>query len=69
MMSTSNPPVTKTPLTAYMDLYDLHKHVVALNNGKIKRVVGYKLRRPQFGEAEIREVVEKWKAERTFPNV
>lgn len=69
MNATSSPPVTKTPLNAYMDLYDLHKHVVAFNNAKIKRVIGYALRRPQFGQAEIREIVDKWKAERTFPNV
>jgi hypothetical protein len=70
MLSKSDPPVLKTtPLDAYMDLYDLQKHVVALNNGKIKRVIGYQLKRPKFDHDAIHEVVEKWKAERVWPNV
>jgi hypothetical protein len=70
MLAASNPPVLKTtPLDAYMDLYDLQKHVVAFSNAKIKRVLGYKLVRPEFSQDAIREVVEKWKAERVWPNL
>jgi hypothetical protein len=70
MLQQSEPKVSKTtPLDAYMDLYDLRKHVVALSNAKIKRVLGYQLRRPTFDQDAIREIVEKWKAERVWPNV
>jgi hypothetical protein len=70
MLKHSNPKVSSTtPLNAYMDLYDLQKHTVALNNSKIKRVLGLQLKRPKFDEEAIREVVEKWKAERVWPTV
>jgi hypothetical protein len=70
MLASSDPPVSKTtPLDAYMDLYDLQKHVVALDNAKAKRVLGVQLVRPSFSQDAIREVVEKWKAERVWPNL
>lgn len=50
-----------------MDKYALAKHVVALNNTKIKEVVGYKLKYPQFSHDTVREVVDKWKAEGSWP--
>ncbi|KIK06638.1 hypothetical protein K443DRAFT_674295 [Laccaria amethystina LaAM-08-1] len=69
MLMNSNPPVTKTPLTAYMDKYALEKHVVAFNNAKIKAVMGYKLKKPQFNHETIKEVVDKWKAEGSWPTL
>ena len=67
MIQSSNPPIPNTPLSAYMDKYALAKHVVALNNTKIKEVVGYKLKYPQFSHDTVREVVDKWKAEGSWP--
>lgn len=67
MITTSKPPVPNTPLSAYMDQYLLSKHSVALSNEKIKEIIGYKLRYPQFDHAAIKEVVEKWKEEGSWP--
>jgi hypothetical protein len=68
MLMKSTPPITKTPLTAYMEKYTLEKHVVGLDNSKIKQIVGYKLRRPEFNHENVRDLVDKWKAEGAWPN-
>ncbi|GLB35141.1 putative NAD dependent epimerase dehydratase [Lyophyllum shimeji] len=67
MITTSNPPIPNTPLSAYMDKFALSKHVVAFNNTKIKEVIGYKLKRSHFDHEAIKEVVDKWKAEGSWP--
>ncbi|KAL1746969.1 hypothetical protein HDZ31DRAFT_80791 [Schizophyllum fasciatum] len=67
MVQKSNPPIPNTPLSAYMDNYQLEKHVVAFDNRKIKDVLGYKLRKPKFEHDGIRDVVDKWKAEGSWP--
>ncbi|TFK42765.1 hypothetical protein BDQ12DRAFT_696217 [Crucibulum laeve] len=69
MLQASNPPCPNTPLSAYMDKYALDKHVVALNNTKIKEVIGYKLKKPQLNHETIKEVVDKWKAEGSWPHL
>ena len=70
MISKSNPPVImRGECAAYMDLYHLRRHVVAFNAQKIKEVVGYKLRRPEINHATIKEIVDKRKAEHTWPNL
>lgn len=68
MITTSNPPVPNTLFTSYMDLYNLKKHVIAFDAAKIKNVVGYQLKRPQFDHDAIRDMVEKLKAEHSWPN-
>ncbi|KAJ8595611.1 hypothetical protein M405DRAFT_806987 [Rhizopogon salebrosus TDB-379] len=67
MLQTSNPPIVQTPLNAYMDSWALSRRKLAYNNNKIKNVLGYKLNRPQFTHDELREVVDKWKAEGSWP--
>lgn len=69
MLSKSNPQITMTPLNPYMDKYTISKHVVAFDNSKIKKVVGYKLLRPKFNNANIKEVVDKWETEGVWPKV
>ena len=69
MIQKSNPPVSKLHYTAYMDVYHLKKHVVAFNATKLKEVVGYTLRRPQINHDTLREVIEKLKAEGSWPNL
>ncbi|KAF8123778.1 hypothetical protein EV363DRAFT_1587130 [Boletus edulis] len=69
MLQRSNPPITHTPLNAYMDKYALSKHKLAYNNEKIKSIVGYELKRPSFDRETLREVVEKWKEEGTWPRL
>ena len=68
MITTSNPPIPNTRFSSYMDLYNLKKHVVAFNADKIKNIVGYKLKRPEFNHEALRDMVEKLKAENSWPN-
>jgi len=67
MITSSNPPIPNTPLSAYMDKYALSKHVLAFDNSKIKEIIGYKLKQPEFNHAAIKEVVDKWKEEGSWP--
>lgn len=69
MITTSNPPIPNTHLSAYMDEAALQKRVIAFSNEKIKNVVGYKLEQPAFGQQSLKEVVDKWKAEGSWPNI
>ncbi|TCD65420.1 hypothetical protein EIP91_002719 [Steccherinum ochraceum] len=69
MITTSNPPIPNTHYSAYMDLYNLRKHVVAFNAGKIKRVVGYKLRHPKMTNEVLKDIIDKLKAENSWPNL
>lgn len=52
-----------------MDSFALAKHVLAYNNTKIKEVVGYKLKKPLFNHETIKEVIDKWKEEGSWPNL
>ncbi|KAI6043050.1 hypothetical protein EDC04DRAFT_2891319 [Pisolithus marmoratus] len=67
MLQLSNPPVTQTPLNAYMDKYALSRHRLGYSNHKIKRILGYQLQRPNFCQETIQDVVDKWKAEGSWP--
>lgn len=67
MLQKSNPPVPNTPLSAYLDKYALAKHTVTFSNTKIKEVVGYKLNYPEFNHDTIKEVIDKWKEEGSWP--
>ncbi|THV07857.1 hypothetical protein K435DRAFT_772217 [Dendrothele bispora CBS 962.96] len=69
MIQASNPPITNTTLSAYMDKWDLDKHTVAFNNNKIKQVVGYQLKRPEFNQQVLKEIVDKWREEHCWPNL
>lgn len=68
MITTSNPPIPNTQFTPYMDVYQLRRHVVAFNADKLKKVTGYQLKWPQFNHDAIRDMVEKLKAEQSWPN-
>jgi len=68
MITESNPPIPNTHFTAYTDIYNLKRHCVAFNADKLKRIVGYQLKRPQLDEASVREVIEMLKAEGSWPN-
>ncbi|KAF6764986.1 hypothetical protein DFP72DRAFT_869721 [Ephemerocybe angulata] len=67
MLMKANPPISKTPLTAYMDKYTLEKHVIAFPNNKIKQVIGYQLKHPEFNHAAVKDIVDKWKEEGSWP--
>ncbi|KAJ8093315.1 hypothetical protein PM082_020801 [Marasmius tenuissimus] len=67
MIQNSNPPISNTPLSAYMDQYALEKRVVGLDNTKVKEILAYQFRRPNFGHDIIKEIVDKWKDEGSWP--
>lgn len=67
MLQASNPPIQNCPLTAYMDTQSLTKHNLAYNNTKIKEVVQYKLKRPQFTQELLKDIVDKFKADGIWP--
>ena len=69
MLEKSDPPVSNTPLSAYMDKYALEKHTVGFTNTKVKEVIGYQLKYPQFNHERVKDIVDKWKAERSWPIV
>ena len=67
MITKSKPPMTNNHYSAYMDIYLLKKHIVSFNAQKIKEVVGYKLRRPNINADTVKEIVDKLKAEGSWP--
>lgn len=67
MLQASNPPIQNSPLTAYMDTHALAKHNLAYNNTKMKEILQYKLKRPEFTQENLKEIVDKWKTEGTWP--
>jgi hypothetical protein len=69
MLTRSDPPVTLTPFTAYMNTFSLSKHTVAFSNKKIQRIIGYHLRRPSMTADVLYEIVDKWKAEGIWPTI
>jgi hypothetical protein len=69
MLTKSEPPVTRTPLSAYMDTFSLSKHTVAFSNKKVQRIIGYHLKRPTMTADVLYEIVDKWKAEGSWPTI
>lgn len=67
MITTSNPPVPNTPLSAYLDLYLLSKHQFGLSNKKIRDILGFTPKVPGITETAIKELIQKWKEEGTWP--
>lgn len=67
MITTSDPPILNTPLTAFLDGYMLRRAVFAFNNSKIKRITGFKLKHPTFEKAELEDMIDKWKKEGSWP--
>ncbi|KAI0064703.1 NAD-P-binding protein [Artomyces pyxidatus] len=67
MITTSNPPVPNTHLSAYMDTFTLSKHSIALSNAKFKRIIGYKFKHPDMTPDLMRDIVDKWKDEGSWP--
>jgi len=52
-----------------MDIFSLSKHTVAFSNKKIQRVIGYHLKRPNMTADFLYEIVDKWKAEGSWPTI
>lgn len=67
MITTSNPPVPNTPLSAYLDLYLLNKHPLGLSNKKIRKVMGFEVKVQGITETAIGELIQKWKDEGSWP--
>ncbi|KAI0316784.1 NAD-P-binding protein [Amylostereum chailletii] len=69
MITKSNPPCPNTSLSAYMDVFSLQKHTIAFSNSKIKRIVGFNLARPTMTQETLLDIVDKWKAEGSWPKL
>lgn len=69
MITQANPPVPNTHINAYMEEHELKRVTLSYNADKIKNIVGYKLKRPVFTQENIKEIVEKWKEEGSWPNI
>lgn len=70
MLQKSNPPLSSTThLSAYMDVFTLSKHVFHFSNEKIKNVVGYQLKVPKMTLDVLQDIVDKFKAEGSWPRV
>jgi hypothetical protein len=69
MLQASKPPIQNSPLSAYMDTHQLARHKLSYNNSKIKEIVQYKFKRPQFTQENLKEIIDKWKAERSWPTL
>jgi hypothetical protein len=69
MLQNSNTPIMHSALDAYMDKYALSRHKLAYSNNKIKNIIGYQLKYPLFNHETLKEVVEKWKDEGTWPRL
>ncbi|KAK1233959.1 hypothetical protein PQX77_002849, partial [Marasmius sp. AFHP31] len=67
MIQNSSPPISNTPLSAYMDQYALEKRIVGLDNTKVKEILAYQFRHPDFGHDIIKAIVDKWKEEGSWP--
>ncbi|KAI0781092.1 hypothetical protein BD413DRAFT_20648 [Trametes elegans] len=67
MITTSHPPIPNTQFSSYMDVYNLRKRVIAFSADKIKNVVGYRLKRPHFDHESIGDMIDKLKAEHSWP--
>jgi len=50
-----------------MDTFSLSKHTIAFSNKKIQRILGYQLKRPNMSSDVLYEIVDKWKAEGSWP--
>ena len=70
MLQASDPPINgMTPVTAYMDESTLAKVSVAFSSDKIKKLLGYELKHPQFRKEDLKVVVDRWKEEGSWPRV
>ncbi|CCA73720.1 hypothetical protein PIIN_07675 [Serendipita indica DSM 11827] len=63
----ANPPVPRTPLSPYVDLHILDEHGIAMDNEKLKRIVGYKMTYPSFCEDTIRQFINWARSEGIWP--
>lgn len=69
MLMAADPPITSTPLSPYMTNWQIKKHKLAYDNTKIKEIVGYQIKRPEFCHETLRDIVDKFKAEGIWPIV
>jgi len=68
LMENSNPPLRNTPLTAFMDTHLFGKYAISFSAAKIKRVMGYQLKRPKLTQETVNEVLDGFKAAGIWPN-
>ena len=57
LVNTSDPPLTHTPFTAYMEPHLFGKYAISYSAAKIKKLLGYQLKRPKLTQEAINEVI------------
>ena len=69
IVNAANPPLARgyTPLTAYLDPHLFGKRSISFSSSKLKKIIGYELRRPLLTKETVTEVFESYKAEGIWP--
>lgn len=64
----SNPPLLNATVQGYVDGYMFEKWSVAYTNDKIKKVLGYQLKRPKLTTGALKEIIFAFRKEGNWPN-
>ncbi|PVF92151.1 hypothetical protein CPB86DRAFT_777526 [Serendipita vermifera] len=67
MIATSNPSVVGTPLTPYVEAYEVDEHGCALNGEKFRKLLSYQPKYPRFDEQGIEEYIQWCREEGIWP--
>lgn len=64
----SDPKIINPTVQAYIDGHLLAKYSIAYSGGKIKRIVGYQLKRPKLDVNSLKEIIQSFRADGFWPN-
>jgi hypothetical protein len=67
ILQNSNPPVLNSPLSPYAFPYQLDKHGFSGDGAKLRAVTVYEFRKKKFDVATVKEVIESFRKEGTWP--
>jgi hypothetical protein len=67
LIHNSDPPVPRTPVSAFIELFKFYPRAIAMKNDKIKRVLGFEFKHPEFNQAEIEDIVDAWIEDNAWP--
>lgn len=67
ILQNSNPPALNTPLSPYAFPYQLDKYGFSGDGSKLRAVTAYEFRKKLFDVATVKEVIESFRKEGTWP--
>jgi len=67
ILQNSNPPALNTPLSPYAFPYQLDKYGFSGDGSKLRAVTAYEFRKKRFDVATVKEVIESFRKEGTWP--